>query len=142
MESPKLQTSQWPTSPGTRRCGPVPVGHTHSPFSFHSCCVHAQVLGFVQKLVDLLPNYEMACEHEHSNCVLIANKKVSGCYAMKVLSPLCVVHRRWLVAVEMFVVNFSKKKTWPACELSHKIVVTACITFKFHSLLCYGILVT
>jgi hypothetical protein len=34
------------------------------------------VLNFVQKFVDLLPDYEIACEHEHSNCVLIANKKV------------------------------------------------------------------
>lgn len=36
----------------------------------------AQVLNFVQKFADLLPDYEVACEHEHSNCVLIAHKKV------------------------------------------------------------------
>ncbi|PIK51683.1 putative tRNA wybutosine-synthesizing protein 1-like [Apostichopus japonicus] len=36
---------------------------------------HEEVLGFVQNLVDLLPDYELACEHEHSNCVLLANKK-------------------------------------------------------------------
>ena len=35
-----------------------------------------QVLNFVQKFSDLLPDYEIACEHEHSNCVLIAHKKV------------------------------------------------------------------
>lgn len=35
-----------------------------------------QVIGFVQKLTDLLPDYEIACEHEHSNCLLIAHKKV------------------------------------------------------------------
>ena len=35
-----------------------------------------QVIGFVQQLVDLLPDYEIACEHEHSNCLLIAQKKV------------------------------------------------------------------
>lgn len=35
-----------------------------------------QVLHFVQQLADLLPEYEMACEHEHSNCVLIAHTKV------------------------------------------------------------------
>ena len=35
-----------------------------------------QVLAFVQQLADMLPDYEMACEHEHSNCVLIAHKKV------------------------------------------------------------------
>ncbi|PIK50912.1 hypothetical protein BSL78_12212 [Apostichopus japonicus] len=36
---------------------------------------HEEVLGFVQNLVDMLPDYELACEHEHSNCVLLANKK-------------------------------------------------------------------
>ena len=34
------------------------------------------MLNFVQKFADLLPDYEIACEHEHSNCVLIAHKKV------------------------------------------------------------------
>lgn len=38
---------------------------------------HEEVLSFVQQLVDQLPDYEIAAEHEHSNCVLIANKKVS-----------------------------------------------------------------
>jgi len=36
---------------------------------------HEEVLNFVQKFADLLPDYEVACEHEHSNCVLIAHKK-------------------------------------------------------------------
>ncbi|KAL9981267.1 hypothetical protein ACROYT_G009944 [Oculina patagonica] len=36
---------------------------------------HEEVIGFVQKLTDLLPDYEIACEHEHSNCLLIAHKK-------------------------------------------------------------------
>lgn len=36
---------------------------------------HEEILSFVQNLVDLLPDYELACEHEHSNCVLLANKK-------------------------------------------------------------------
>jgi hypothetical protein len=35
-----------------------------------------QVVNFVQRFADMLPNYEVACEHEHSNCVLIAHKKV------------------------------------------------------------------
>lgn len=35
-----------------------------------------QVLNFVQTFADMLPDYEIACEHEHSNCVLIAHKKV------------------------------------------------------------------
>lgn len=38
---------------------------------------HKEVVNFVEKLVDDLPNYEISCEHEHSNCVLVANKKVS-----------------------------------------------------------------
>ncbi|XP_022095801.1 S-adenosyl-L-methionine-dependent tRNA 4-demethylwyosine synthase-like [Acanthaster planci] len=36
---------------------------------------HEEVVGFVQKLVDLLPDYAIASEHEHSNCVLAAHKK-------------------------------------------------------------------
>lgn len=36
---------------------------------------HQEVLHFTQKLADLLPGYEVASEHEHSNCVLIANTK-------------------------------------------------------------------
>lgn len=35
-----------------------------------------QVLMFVKELADLLPDYEMACEHEHSNCVLLSHRKV------------------------------------------------------------------
>ena len=38
---------------------------------------HTEVVGFVQQLADLLPDYEIASEHEHSNCVLVAHKKVS-----------------------------------------------------------------
>ncbi|NWS66939.1 TYW1 synthase, partial [Crotophaga sulcirostris] len=36
---------------------------------------HEEVVRFVQELADLIPNYEIACEHEHSNCLLIAHKK-------------------------------------------------------------------
>ncbi|XP_015269120.1 PREDICTED: S-adenosyl-L-methionine-dependent tRNA 4-demethylwyosine synthase [Gekko japonicus] len=36
---------------------------------------HEEVVHFVQELTDLLPDYEIACEHEHSNCLLIAHKK-------------------------------------------------------------------
>uniref|UniRef100_A0A9L0RQC4 S-adenosyl-L-methionine-dependent tRNA 4-demethylwyosine synthase TYW1 n=1 Tax=Equus caballus TaxID=9796 RepID=A0A9L0RQC4_HORSE len=36
---------------------------------------HEEVVRFVHELVDLIPNYEIACEHEHSNCLLIAHKK-------------------------------------------------------------------
>ncbi|KAK9511513.1 hypothetical protein O3M35_000152 [Rhynocoris fuscipes] len=36
---------------------------------------HEEVISFVKQLAELLPDYEIASEHEHSNCVLIANKK-------------------------------------------------------------------
>ncbi|XP_054858028.1 S-adenosyl-L-methionine-dependent tRNA 4-demethylwyosine synthase TYW1-like [Eublepharis macularius] len=36
---------------------------------------HEEVVHFVQELADLLPDYEIACEHEHSNCLLVAHKK-------------------------------------------------------------------
>ncbi|XP_003465850.2 S-adenosyl-L-methionine-dependent tRNA 4-demethylwyosine synthase TYW1 isoform X2 [Cavia porcellus] len=36
---------------------------------------HEEVIRFVRELVDLIPDYEIACEHEHSNCLLIAHKK-------------------------------------------------------------------
>uniref|UniRef100_A0A8C9FRB2 tRNA wybutosine-synthesis domain-containing protein n=1 Tax=Pavo cristatus TaxID=9049 RepID=A0A8C9FRB2_PAVCR len=37
---------------------------------------HEEVVHFVQELAQLLPDYGIACEHEHSNCLLIAHKKV------------------------------------------------------------------
>jgi len=37
---------------------------------------HQEVVAFVQQLADKLPQYEIACEHEHSNCLLIAHTKV------------------------------------------------------------------
>ncbi|NWX15184.1 TYW1 synthase, partial [Aegotheles bennettii] len=36
---------------------------------------HEEVVHFVQELAHLIPDYEIACEHEHSNCLLIAHKK-------------------------------------------------------------------
>ncbi|XP_033620796.1 S-adenosyl-L-methionine-dependent tRNA 4-demethylwyosine synthase TYW1 isoform X1 [Fukomys damarensis] len=36
---------------------------------------HEEVVRFVRELVDLIPDYEIACEHEHSNCLLIAHRK-------------------------------------------------------------------
>ena len=36
---------------------------------------HEEVLYFVQQLGDRLPDYEISCEHEHSNCVLLTHKK-------------------------------------------------------------------
>ncbi len=37
---------------------------------------HEEVVKFVRQLADLLPQYEIAAEHEHSNCLLISHKKV------------------------------------------------------------------
>ncbi|XP_046891939.1 S-adenosyl-L-methionine-dependent tRNA 4-demethylwyosine synthase TYW1 [Hypomesus transpacificus] len=36
---------------------------------------HEEVVHFVKQLADMLPQYEIACEHKHSNCLLIAHKK-------------------------------------------------------------------
>lgn len=36
---------------------------------------HEEVVSFASKLAGLLPDYAIASEHEHSNCVLIAHKK-------------------------------------------------------------------
>uniref|UniRef100_A0A8C8YQ80 tRNA 4-demethylwyosine synthase (AdoMet-dependent) n=1 Tax=Prolemur simus TaxID=1328070 RepID=A0A8C8YQ80_PROSS len=36
---------------------------------------HEEVVRFVRELAELIPDYEIACEHEHSNCLLIAHKK-------------------------------------------------------------------
>jgi len=36
---------------------------------------HEEVLEFVERLGSRLRDYEIACEHEHSNCVLLANVK-------------------------------------------------------------------
>ena len=38
---------------------------------------HEEVIYFVKKLVERLPDYDISCEHEHSNCLLITHKKVS-----------------------------------------------------------------
>ena len=40
---------------------------------------HEEVVDFVQQLVQLLhPDYAIASEHAHSNCVLLAHTKVSN----------------------------------------------------------------
>uniref|UniRef100_A0A671Q508 S-adenosyl-L-methionine-dependent tRNA 4-demethylwyosine synthase TYW1 n=1 Tax=Sinocyclocheilus anshuiensis TaxID=1608454 RepID=A0A671Q508_9TELE len=36
---------------------------------------HEEVVYFVQQLANLLPDYEIACEHEHSNCLSLAHHK-------------------------------------------------------------------
>ena len=36
---------------------------------------HEEVIGFSRLLADYLPEYDLACEHEHSNCILLAHRK-------------------------------------------------------------------
>merc|ERR1711862_1091428 len=36
---------------------------------------HEEVIYFVEQLVERLPDYEISCEHEHSNCMLVTHKK-------------------------------------------------------------------
>ena len=36
---------------------------------------HEQVIEFCANLANLLPEYDIACEHEHSNCVLISHHR-------------------------------------------------------------------
>jgi len=36
---------------------------------------HEEVVYFVKQLVERLPDYEISCEHEHSNCMLVTHKK-------------------------------------------------------------------
>ncbi|XP_026992623.2 S-adenosyl-L-methionine-dependent tRNA 4-demethylwyosine synthase TYW1 isoform X1 [Tachysurus fulvidraco] len=36
---------------------------------------HEEVVHFVQQLASFLPDYDIACEHEHSNCLLLAHHK-------------------------------------------------------------------
>ena len=36
---------------------------------------HEEVVHFVQELAKRIPNYEISCEHEHSNCLLLTHKK-------------------------------------------------------------------
>lgn len=39
---------------------------------------HEEVAAFSKTLCDTyLKDYQLACEHEHSNCILIAHKRVS-----------------------------------------------------------------
>uniref|UniRef100_A0A2K5QP42 Radical SAM core domain-containing protein n=1 Tax=Cebus imitator TaxID=2715852 RepID=A0A2K5QP42_CEBIM len=63
---------------------------------------HEEVVQFVLELVDLIPDYEIACEHEHSNCLLIAHKKAvsgdtPGCGGSGSRRPIS--QARWLTSV-------------------------------------------
>lgn len=55
---------------------------------------HEEVLYFVSLLVNLLEDYEIACEHEHSNCVLIAHKKVKA-KTFPILCPDTFYMKTW-----------------------------------------------
>jgi len=50
-----------------------------SPIRMENVPFHQEVVYFAQQIVDSNPaikeSYEIACEHEHSCCILIANKK-------------------------------------------------------------------
>ncbi|XP_067864248.1 S-adenosyl-L-methionine-dependent tRNA 4-demethylwyosine synthase TYW1 isoform X2 [Heptranchias perlo] len=56
---------------GVTYCGESPA----SNLTMANVPWHEEVVYFVQQLADLLTDYEIACEHEHSNCLLIAHKK-------------------------------------------------------------------
>jgi len=47
-----------------------------SSLTMNNVPYHQEVVDFTQTLCKYIPDYELACEHEHSNCVLLANKKV------------------------------------------------------------------
>lgn len=58
---------------------------------------HEQVIEFCSNLADNLENYSIACEHEHSNCVLLAHHRfknehgwntwIGGCELTNYLVP-------------------------------------------------------
>ena len=52
----------------TKNSGKAPLSMSNVPF-------HEEVIEFCEQLAELLTDHEIASEHEHSNCVLIANKK-------------------------------------------------------------------
>uniref|UniRef100_A0A0A9WXI1 S-adenosyl-L-methionine-dependent tRNA 4-demethylwyosine synthase TYW1 n=2 Tax=Lygus hesperus TaxID=30085 RepID=A0A0A9WXI1_LYGHE len=58
---------------GVTYCG----GDSSKPNSLTMANVpwHEEVTSFVEQLIDLLPDYALASEHEHSNCLLIAHRK-------------------------------------------------------------------
>ncbi|KAG7217590.1 hypothetical protein INR49_021276 [Caranx melampygus] len=58
---------------------------------------HQEVVAFVQQLAAMLPQYEIACEHEHSNCLLIAHTKIYLCGLLRLSmgSPFKVDGEWW-----------------------------------------------
>lgn len=49
---------------------------------------HEDVVAFVTTLASTLPDYEVVSEHEHSNCLLIAHKKVRRAWPLS--RPVCL----------------------------------------------------
>lgn len=47
---------------------------------------HEEVVNFVRLLCERLPQYDLACEHEHSNCLLLANTKVNSHHSVDILT--------------------------------------------------------
>lgn len=83
--------------------------------SFFPFCF--QVLNFVRTFADLLPDYEVSCEHEHSNCVLIAHKKVSA----ENTPSSCFDHGVLLLLLLQFKIE-GKWWTWIDYDKFHELV--------------------
>ncbi|XP_033953417.1 S-adenosyl-L-methionine-dependent tRNA 4-demethylwyosine synthase TYW1-like [Pseudochaenichthys georgianus] len=67
---------------GVTFCGDSPA----STLTMANVPWHQEVVTFVQELADMLPQYEIACEHEHSNCLLIAHTKITCDIMFRTLS--------------------------------------------------------
>ena len=48
---------------------------------------HEEVVKFVRLLCERLPQFDLACEHEHSNCLLLANTKVNSGFLLLMIKP-------------------------------------------------------
>eukprot|EP00731_Ephydatia_muelleri_P023216 Em0015g799a len=77
---------------------------------------HEEVMEFVSQFVGHLSDYEVACEHEHSNCVLIAHKRA--------VDVSCNYHKTCI--------PFDKQINFPSerCVVESKIVSGLIVTAK------------
>uniref|UniRef100_A0A8C7D837 tRNA-yW synthesizing protein 1 homolog (S. cerevisiae) n=1 Tax=Oncorhynchus kisutch TaxID=8019 RepID=A0A8C7D837_ONCKI len=57
---------------------------------------------FVQQLADMLPNYQIACKHEHSNCLHIVHTKVAGYHALLLILSKSMFPRTPCLKVYVF----------------------------------------
>lgn len=71
---------------------------------------HQEVVAFVQQLADMLPQYEIACEHEHSNCLLIAHTKVRNQNPLLIILFRIVVQLKELVGPPVNELHLSNLK--------------------------------